>query len=75
MKYDPNVEVSTEDLKKLSEAEFFEYIDTKSAYLRQFTAPDLPPYHKKVFKSLNFKQSGVDFCEEATNKVTSSVKI
>ena len=50
MKYNPNEELTDEQLKKLSEDEFFEYLDLKAAYLKQFTQP-LGQYHTKQFAS------------------------
>lgn len=48
MKYDPNNELTDEQVESLSEDDFFEYIDTKAAYLKQFTRP-LESYHTKRF--------------------------
>lgn len=48
MKYEPNNELTDEQLNQLSEDEFFEYIDSKSEYLSQFTKP-LGEYHTKRF--------------------------
>jgi hypothetical protein len=50
MKYNPNEELTDEQMAKLSEDDFFEYIDTKAAYLKQFTQP-LGQYHAKQFAS------------------------
>lgn len=50
MKYNPNQELTEEQLKELSEDDFFEYIDGKAAYLKQFTQP-LGQYHAKQFAS------------------------
>ena len=50
MKYNPNEELTDEQLKELSEDEFFEYLDLKAAYLKQFTQP-LGQYHTKQFAS------------------------
>lgn len=44
------VELSDEQLKLLSEEEFFAYLDAKAAYLKQFTVP-LGEYHTKQFLS------------------------
>ena len=46
MKYDPNNELSDEQLNKLSEDDFFQYLDSKAKYLSQFTKP-LGEYHTK----------------------------
>jgi hypothetical protein len=51
MKYNPNNELTDEQLKGLSETEFFEYLDSKAAHLKQFTQP-LGQYHTKQFASL-----------------------
>ena len=48
MKYNAENELTAEQLKGLSEDEFFEYLDTKAAYLKQFTTP-LSQYHTKKF--------------------------
>ena len=48
MKYNAENELTAEQLKALSEDEFFEYLDTKAAYLKQFTTP-LSQYHTKKF--------------------------
>jgi len=34
MIYNPNNELTDEQMKGLSEADFFEYLDTKAAYLK-----------------------------------------
>lgn len=48
MKYNPNEELTDEQLTELSEDDFFEYIDSKSAHLKQYTRP-LESYHTKRF--------------------------
>lgn len=48
MKYDPNNELTDAQVEALPEEDFFEYIDTKAAYLKQFTRP-LESYHTKRF--------------------------
>jgi hypothetical protein len=48
MKFDPNKELTDAEVEALGEEEFFEYIDTKAAYLKQFTRP-LETYHTKRF--------------------------
>lgn len=50
MKYNPKNELNNEQMLKLSEADFFEYLDAKAAYLKQFTTP-LGQYHAKQFAS------------------------
>lgn len=51
MKYNPNEELTDVQMKELSENEFFEYLDTKAAYLKGFTQP-LGQYHTKQFASI-----------------------
>ena len=48
MIYNPSDELTDEQMKALSEADFFEYLDTKAAYLKQFTVP-IGQYHAKQF--------------------------
>lgn len=54
MKYDPNNELSDEQIDKLSDGDFFEYLDSKAKYLNQFTKP-LGEYHTKRYVSLAAK--------------------
>jgi hypothetical protein len=51
MKYNPENELTNEQVASLPEDEFFEYIDSKAAYLKQFTQP-LGQYHTKRFASI-----------------------
>lgn len=46
--YNPNSELNDEQLKELSESDFFSYLDQKTAYLKQFTRP-LGTYETKHF--------------------------
>ena len=48
MKYSPENELTDEQLKGLSEDEFFEYLDSKSAYLKRSIIP-LDQYHSKKY--------------------------
>ena len=48
MKYNPENELTEEQITALPEDQFFEYIDSKAAYLKQFTRP-LETYHTKRF--------------------------
>ena len=50
MIYNPDNELTDEQMKELSDADFFEYLDTKAAHLKQFTQP-LGQYHAKQFAS------------------------
>ena len=54
MKYDHNNPLSDEELDKLAEKDFdlfLDYLDSKTAYLKQFTKP-LSSYHTKRFTAL-----------------------
>ena len=48
MKYDPQNELTDAQMNALGEKDFFEYLDSKAAYLKQFTMP-LGEYHTKQF--------------------------
>ena len=48
MKYNPDNELTEEQVTALPEDQFFEYIDSKAAYLKQFIRP-LETYHTKRF--------------------------
>lgn len=48
MKYDPTNELTDDELVSLDENSFFEYLDAKAKYLKQFTQP-LDTYHTKQF--------------------------
>ena len=51
MKYNPENELTEEQVTALPEDQFFEYIDSKAAYLKQFTRP-LESYHTKRFANV-----------------------
>jgi hypothetical protein len=51
MKYNPEQELTDEQMKELSEDDFFEYLDSKAAYLKEHSAP-LNQYHVKKFASV-----------------------
>ena len=57
MIYDPNNELTDDQLSQLSEDEFFEYLDTKTEYLKQFTRP-LGEYHTKRYASMAAAHQG-----------------
>ena len=57
MKFDPNKELTDAEVEALGEEEFFEYIDTKAAYLKQFTRP-LETYHTKRFVGVSAAMQG-----------------
>jgi hypothetical protein len=51
MKYDPQKPLTDSEVTALPENEFFDYIDSKAAYLKQFTQP-LGQYHTKHYAAL-----------------------
>lgn len=63
MMYDPNNELSEEQLLGLSEDDFLEYLDSKAQYLKQFTRP-LGSYHTKRYASMAAAHRGVSLTED-----------
>lgn len=63
MKYDPNNELTDEQMEALSEDEFFEYLDTKAEYLKQFTKP-LGEYHSKRYAAVSAALQGRSLTEK-----------
>lgn len=57
MIYDPNNELTEEQMSQLTEDEFFEYLDTKAEYLKKFTKP-LDTYHIKQFNAADAGSRG-----------------
>lgn len=57
MIYDPNNELTEEQLTQLSEDEFFEYLDTKAEYLKQFSRP-LPGHLLKKYAYIDAANRG-----------------
>ena len=54
MLYDPKNELSDEQLKELSEDDFFAYLDAKASYLKGNSIP-LDEYHIKRFTAFSKK--------------------
>ena len=52
VKYNPDAELTQNELNSLDEKDFFEYLDSKAKYLKQFTRP-LDTYHTKTFAALS----------------------
>jgi len=72
MIYDPNNELTEEQMAQLSEDEFFEYLDTKAEYLKQFSKP-LPGYYLKRYAYTAAKVEGREISDEdheALNKMS-----
>ena len=57
MKYSPENELTEEQVTALSVDQFFEYIDSKAAYLKQFARP-LETYHTKRFAGVTAASQG-----------------
>ena len=63
MIYDPNNELTEEQMAQLSEDEFFEYLDTIAEYLKQFSKP-LPGYYLKRYAYTSAKVEGREISDE-----------
>ena len=63
MKYSPDNELTDEQITALPEDQFFEYIDSKAAYLKQFTRP-LESYHTKRFVGISAAIEGRQLSNE-----------
>ena len=57
MIYDPNNELTEEQLTQLNEDEFFEYLDTKAEYLKEFSRP-LPGHLLKKYAYIDAATRG-----------------
>ena len=67
MKFDPNNQLTDEQLDKLGKDDFdgfLEYIDGQAEYLKQFTKP-LSSYHTKRYASLNAAHQGKQLSDDA----------
>ena len=69
MIYDPKNELTDTELSALDEKDFFEYLDTKAKYLKQFTRP-LESYHTKRFAGIGAAIEG----RELTNDELEAAK-
>ena len=70
MIFDPQNQLTDEELNKLGKEDFdgfLEYIDGQAAHLKQFTKP-LSSYHTKRFASLSSAQQGKSITEEELKK-------
>jgi thiaminase len=63
MIYDPNNELTDEQMENLSEDKFFEYLDSKAEYLKQFTKP-LGQYHTKRYAAASAAAQGKQLTTE-----------
>jgi hypothetical protein len=57
-----------EELKQMNDAELFEYLDAKAAYLKQHTSP-LSSYHTKRFASISSAISNTEFDYDSVKKI------
>jgi hypothetical protein len=61
--YNPNSELTANELNALDEKEFFQYLDLKAKYLKQFTKP-LSEHHTKHYSAMDAAISGREYTEE-----------
>lgn len=70
VEFDPNNELSDEELDRIAEEDFdvfLDYLDQKAAYLKQFTKP-LSSYHTKRFASITAATQGKQLTDEELKK-------
>ena len=63
MKFNPNNPLTDMQINKLSEEDFFTYLDSKSEYLKTISRP-LSAYECKQFTSLNCQNTGQELTIE-----------
>ena len=63
MKYDPENELTEEQMAQLSEEEFFEYLDTKAEYLKGYSRP-LPGHLLKKYAYIDAAVRGDKVSDE-----------
>lgn len=68
MIYDPNNELTEEQIESLSEDEFFEYIDSKAEYLKKFSKP-LDTYHLKQFNAADMGVRGEEITMDDLKRI------
>ena len=74
--YDPNNEMSNEELDKLATKDFqafLEYLDAKSDYLKKFTKP-LDEYHIKKFSAMDAQHMRKPIDDELIQKAKKIAK-
>jgi len=70
VEFDPNNELSDEELDRIAEEnfdDFLDYLDQKAAYLKQFTKP-LSSYHTKRFAAITAATQGKEITDEELKK-------
>ncbi len=71
--YNPNSELTANELNALDEKEFFQYLDLKAKYLKQFTKP-LSEHHTKHYSAMDAAISGREYTEEHYKKAKQIAK-
>tara|TARA_R110000803_G_scaffold59522_2_gene118203 strand:+ start:1768 stop:2109 length:342 start_codon:yes stop_codon:yes gene_type:complete len=69
MIYDPNNELTDEQLTMLSEDDFLEYLDQKAEYLKEFSKP-LSSYHTKRYASITAAVQGKEITNEELKRAS-----
>lgn len=72
MKYDPNNELTDEQLEELGKTDFdavLDYLDSQAEYLKQFSKP-LSSYHTKRFAAVSKASQGKKISDEELKKAT-----
>jgi len=70
VEFDPNNELSDEELDRIADEnfdDFLDYLDQKAAYLKQFTKP-LSSYHTKRFAAITAATQGKEITDEELKK-------
>jgi len=70
VEFDPNNELSEEELDKLGKEnfdDFLDYLDQKAEHLKQFTKP-LSSYHTKRYASISAASQGKELSKEDIKK-------
>ena len=73
MIYDPNNALTEEQMTQLNEEEFFEYLDTKAEYLKQFSKP-LPGHLLKKYAYIDAASRGDKVSDEHHNNLQKMAK-
>lgn len=63
-----NFDKTDDDLKQMTDDELFQYLDAKTAYLKQHTSP-LSSYKTKKFASIGAAISNTEFDYDSVKKI------
>ena len=74
IKYDPNNELSKEELSKLDFDMFLNYIDQKAEYLKQFTRP-INSYETKKYATISNARTGEELTSEKFDRIKCIAKM